>query len=241
MPLAAESQEIQWATEAAQTQEPRSRSIPENVFGGIVAKIQAQDDPAANDAGAEELYKILRRGVRYYMARQLGAEDLEDKIHDTFLAVVRAIKQGDVREPERLMGFVRTIAQRQVQRHIGKLVKKRQEAEMETVGVFVKDPSPTPEQSVIVQEKARLMKAALDEMPTRDQEILKRFYLYEQPAEQICAEMKLTETQFRLFKSRAKAKFGQLGRRLLKNGLEARLIHLPAIVIAAHAKAQKRG
>jgi DNA-directed RNA polymerase specialized sigma24 family protein len=49
----------------------------------------------------------------------------------------------------------------------------------------------------------------------RDREILTRFYLYEQPQEQICEEMNLTETQFRLLKSRAKARFGELGKRRL--------------------------
>jgi hypothetical protein len=39
--------------------------------------------------------------------------------------------------------------------------------------------------------------------------------LLEQTQEQICAEMNLTETQFRLLKSRAKARFGELGRRAL--------------------------
>ena len=49
----------------------------------------------------------------------------------------------------------------------------------------------------------------------RDREILTRFYLYEQTQEQICAEMNLSETQFRLLKSRAKARFGELGKRSL--------------------------
>jgi RNA polymerase sigma-70 factor (ECF subfamily) len=50
----------------------------------------------------------------------------------------------------------------------------------------------------------------------RDREILTRFYLDEQTQEQICGEMNLTETQFRLLKSRAKARFGELGRRKLQ-------------------------
>jgi hypothetical protein len=34
--------------------------------------------------------------------------------------------------------------------------------------------------------------------------------------EEICVEMGLTETQFRLLKSRAKARFGELGKRRLQ-------------------------
>jgi hypothetical protein len=40
------------------------------------------------------------------------------------------------------------------------------------------------------------------------------FICMKQAPEQICREMGLTETQFRLYKSRAKAKFGELGKKL---------------------------
>jgi DNA-directed RNA polymerase specialized sigma24 family protein len=44
----------------------------------------------------------------------LGPQDLDDRVHDTFLIVVQAISKGDLREPERLMGFVRTVVRRLV-------------------------------------------------------------------------------------------------------------------------------
>ena len=53
----------------------------------------------------------------------------------------------------------------------------------------------------------------LKSLPQRDREILIRFYLHEQRPEQICEDMNLSETQFRLIKSRAKARFGELGKR----------------------------
>ena len=45
--------------------------------------------------------------------------------------------------------------------------------------------------------------------------MLTRFYLEEESAEEICRNMDLSETQFRLIKSRAKARFGELGKRRL--------------------------
>ena len=48
----------------------------------------------------------------------------------------------------------------------------------------------------------------------REREILIRYYLREQSPQEICREMRLTETQFRLIKSRAKARFGELIRGL---------------------------
>ena len=65
-----------------------------------------------------------------------------------------------------------------------------------------------PEQKAIHEEKAGIMLKVLRGISARDREILTRFYLYEQTQEQICEEMNLTDTQFRLLKSRAKARFG---------------------------------
>jgi hypothetical protein len=54
----------------------------------------------------------------------------------------------------------------------------------------------------------RVLKA----VPKRDREVLVRFCLKEEDLSLIRREMELTETQFRLIKSRAKARFGELGR-----------------------------
>ena len=180
---------------------------------------------AGSDAGMEQLYKLFSRGIRFYLCRQLGPQELEDKVHDTFLIVVNAIKRGDLREPERLMGFVRTVVRRQVAAYIEDAGHtRRDQTDLET-GISVADRKQNPEQEAIIRQKADLMKSALEALSRRDREILVRFYLNEQPQEQICEEMSLTETQFRLLKSRAKAKFGEIGRKkLTSNGIFSVLV-----------------
>jgi RNA polymerase sigma-70 factor, ECF subfamily len=170
---------------------------------------------SGEDTGMEHLYKLFSRGIRYYLCRQLGPQELEDKVHDTFLIVVNAIKRGDLREPERLMGFVRTVVRRQVAAYIENAVHiRREQADLET-SVTVADRKQNPEQEAMIRQKSALMKSALESLSKRDRDILIRFYLKEQTQEQICQEMALTETQFRLLKSRAKAKFGDIGRKKL--------------------------
>jgi RNA polymerase sigma-70 factor, ECF subfamily len=149
------------------------------------------------------------------LCRQLGPQELEDKVHDTFLIVVNAIRRGDLREPERLMGFVRTVVRRQVAAYIEQAVHNRREQTDLESGVAVADRKENPEQEAMIQQKAELMKSVLGCLSQRDRDILVRFYLLEQTQEQICREMSLTETQFRLLKSRAKAKFGEIGRKKL--------------------------
>lgn len=178
---------------------------------GLVARIRSGDD-----SGMEELYRLFARGIRFYLCRQLGMQELDDKVHDTFLIVVHAIKRGDLREPERLMGFVRTVVRRQVAAHIDQVVHSRRDEMHLDLGVRVADRQRNPEQNMAYQQKGEFMREILGQLSERDREILTRFYLHEETQEEICAEMNLTETQFRLLKSRAKARFGDLGRRKLQ-------------------------
>jgi RNA polymerase sigma-70 factor, ECF subfamily len=189
----------------------------------LVDRIRAEDP-----TGMEDLYRIFSKGVRFYLCRQLGAQELEDKVHDTFVIVVQAIRRGDLREPERLMGFIRTVVRRQVAAHIDVAIQSRRE-HTGLDGPSIIDASSDPEENFIVQQKAELMEKILGGMPKRDREILTRFYLDEQPQDQICREMRLSETQFRLLKSRAKSRFGELGKKkLLRKPIQSVLLRKSA-------------
>ncbi len=187
-------------------------SFPEEYdFPEIVARIRRHDESAM-----EELYRIFAKGIRFFLCRQLGTQELDDKVHDTFLIVVQAIQRGDLREPERLMGFVRTIVRRQVAAYIDDVVRGRREEMDIELGGRVPDRRSNPEQSLAFRQKVDLMKGVLSELSEKDREILTRFYLLEQSMEEVCREMELSENQFRLLKSRAKGRFGDLGRKKLQ-------------------------
>lgn len=180
-------------------------------WANVVERIRLGEQTAI-----EELYRVFSRGIRYYLCRQLGPQDLDDRVHDCFLVVIHAIKKGDLREPERLMGFVRTIVRRQIAGFIEGMVETRRKQVDIEFGNIIPDEKLNPENSAISKERDSLAASVLKTISARDREILTRFYLEEQSQEQICQEMSLTETQFRLLKSRAKAKFGELGKRRLE-------------------------
>jgi RNA polymerase sigma-70 factor (ECF subfamily) len=170
-----------------------------------------QRDPA----GEEALYQNLAGGARLFLQRRLGTLDIDDKVHDLFLTIVDTIRRGEIREPERLMGFVRTVLYRQLNLEVSRIIKSR-----ETItGIEAADQlcgsGPTPEQHTLAHEKIALMKQVLREMSDRDFEVLTRSYIREQPTERICADMGLTPTQFQLLKSRAKARLSELMRHKL--------------------------
>jgi RNA polymerase sigma-70 factor (ECF subfamily) len=168
---------------------------------------------AADPSAMEELYAVFAKGVRYYLWRQVGPQDLDDRVHDIFLIITQSIQKGELRDPERLMGFVRTIARRQVAATIGAAVQaRRNQVDVES-RLNVSDQHPDPERRVIEKQNQELAMRVLGSLHKRDREVLVRFYLQEQTPEQICREMNLTPTQFRLIKTRAKARFTELGQR----------------------------
>ena len=188
-----------------------AEEVPPEAYAGWVALVERIR--SGESGSMEELYDLFSKGIRFYLCRQLGPQELDDKVHDTFLVVVQAIRRGELREPQRLMGFVRTVVRRQVAAHIDKVVHNRREQVELDATAHLADPRENPEQSAMFIQRADLIRRVLEELTDRDREILTRFYLREQSQDQICNEMALTETQFRLLKSRAKARFGELGKK----------------------------
>jgi RNA polymerase sigma-70 factor, ECF subfamily len=173
-------------------------------WSDLVARIRSgQTD------GMEELYRLFSRGIRFYVVRQLGPDEVDDRVHDTLLAVVEAIRRDELREPERLMGFVRAIVGKQIADHSNRAAERRT-AESVVPNELRRD---NPEEAVAFHRRTALIDQVLATLSPRDHEILTRFYVQEESRDQICKEMGLTETQFRLLKSRAKARFGALAKK----------------------------
>jgi RNA polymerase sigma factor (sigma-70 family) len=171
--------------------------------------------------GMEELYRMFSKGVRFYLCRQLGPQEIDDKVHDTFLVVVQAIRKGELREPERLMGFVRTIVRRQVAAHIDRAVAFRRDHVDAEASFRVADPHENPEDCAIFRERTVLLRRVLEELLPRDAEILTRFYLYEQSQDLICSQMGLA-TPSSVYSSRGpRPDSGNLARKSSRSGASA--------------------
>ena len=77
---------------------------------------------AGEPSAMEALYEVFVTGIRLHLWRHLGAQDSNDALHDLFIVVIEQIRNGDVRDPERLMGYVMTI----VRRHVAGTIEHRQ-------------------------------------------------------------------------------------------------------------------
>jgi RNA polymerase sigma factor (sigma-70 family) len=186
-------------------------SPAEPAWRDLVRRLR-DDDPSA----MEDLYQVFSRRIRYLLWRHVGAQEMHDRLHDIFLIVTEAIRSGELREPERLMGYVRTVVRRQIAGHLHMRREQRMKWCSLELGPVMADRRPGPELGIIHRQHRELAGRIMLGMREREREVLVRFYVEEQPADQICHDMELSETQFRLLKSRAKARLTQLCRRSLR-------------------------
>ena len=165
----------------------------------LVQKVRRGDSQ-----GAVGLYAVLAGPVRARLSRVVSSEEIEDRLHEVMVIVLEAIRRGELQDPDRLPGFVRTVTRRRIVAHIRSQVFRRQWLVDGVEMVASHDESP--EDRALRQERIDRLARILRCLNKLDREILERFYLREESAQQICTEMRLTETQFRLFKSRAIAR-----------------------------------
>ena len=159
--------------------------------------------------------EVFQKEVRAAVVNQL-ASDIDDHVHDMFLATVQEVQAGKLREPDHLIGFIHAIMHHQ----ICVAIKKRVECRSKISVTYAELPwkGRTPEQVILNNDKSAGFWAVFNKLNNRDREILIRFYINEESSHQIMGAMHLTETTFRLLKSRAKARFGEMGKRLFRIG-----------------------
>lgn len=157
--------------------------------------------------GLDQLYGVFRT-LSASLRRYIRFEEFDDRFHDVFVVVIEAIRDGKLREPGALPGFIHGVARISSCATIGLRARERRlmpsVRQIDSLRVAA-----TPEDHFEHLERVAFVRGLLASASARDREILTRFYLYEQTRQQICDEMDLTETQFRLAKSRAKARVGR--------------------------------
>ncbi len=181
---------------------------PDAMFPPAQAYVNLHRRIEQNDRQAlEELYHLIAPGLRCYLLRRLRSQYSDDHLQEVLLMVFEVVQRGELRDPAALPAFMRTIARHYVARLIGDVIRRRQRlSDLEAMLVEPADPKSNFEQLAIQKEHLRLVRQALMRLSERDRQVLLRFYLRGEKAESIMTGMALTETQFRLCKSRAKAK-----------------------------------
>jgi RNA polymerase sigma-70 factor (ECF subfamily) len=166
----------------------------------------------AGDQQAEaELIERYKRVVMSIIRREVGDTAVaEDLYQETFCIVIEKIRRGDVRETERLPGFVCGVARYRVIKHFQGLARRKSLTETEETVQLPYSTSNQLEQ-LLRKENADIVRQVLKEMPNeRDIQVLFRYYLAEDDKEKICADLGLTSLHFNRVLHRARERYREL-------------------------------
>ncbi|MGA9768033.1 MAG: sigma-70 family RNA polymerase sigma factor [Blastocatellia bacterium] len=166
---------------------------------------------AGAESAGEELVQRYKVAVSIIIARIVQSHSSRDDIfQETFKKTLEKIRRGDVREPERLSGFICAIARNLAIEHVR---NPRQPTKQSDVAVTMQlsDSAPDQFEQLWRKEKAEMVRQVLKELKIkRDRELLFRYYIAEEDKDQICAELALTREQFNGVIFRALKRFKEL-------------------------------
>lgn len=163
-------------------------------WAGVIANV--------HNGGIDQLHKFFYSGLLCYYSRRGYTQDAPDLAMNAVMATARSIRRGEIKDPNRLPGYVRSVAIRCLAATIESSVRARtRECEM-TPNIACN--GRTPEELVIEEQRAKIVTKVLSAIPRHEREVLTRFYIDGQTKEEICEQLRLTEDQFRNMKSRAK-------------------------------------
>lgn len=172
----------------------------------------------AGERGAEEeLVERYSRGVSFVI-RQLVPDPnaVEDIYQETFRLVLEKIRMGAVREPERLSGFIASIARNLVIEQFRRVSRRRAREEPEA-DQPIASPEPSQLDSLLREEKNSLVRRVLASLASdRDRKILYRFYLADDDKDEICAELGVSSLQFNQILCRARERYKKLFEEMMK-------------------------
>jgi RNA polymerase sigma factor (sigma-70 family) len=178
-------------------------------WAGVISEIRN-----GNELSAGPLYAAVSNCAKAQLYHSVDSQMVEDYVQEILLIVQAALRGGELRDPHCLMGFVRTVTRRQVADHIRwSISRRRTTTQLDATFGGAAPARESPEARLCDKERTATLRRVLGLIRPRDREILERFYCEEQIPEQICHDMKITATQFRLYKSRALARCYALSQR----------------------------
>lgn len=186
---------------------PLTQAAADPFPGDLVRRIQAGDLRAEEELVAhygEGLLFLLRRWTR----DSVTADDL---YQETFRLALEKIRHGEVRDPERLQGFLRSLAKNLSIHHYRRgAVREVREEAIEAVAER-SDSEDGQLSRLLREEKAALVRQLLAELASdRDRQVLFRFYLQEEDRESIRADLGLSGPDFNLVLFRARRRYRDL-------------------------------
>jgi RNA polymerase sigma-70 factor (ECF subfamily) len=165
-------------------------------------------EPAAEAELVDRFSRALSFLLRRLTRDEAAAEDL---YQETFRLVIEKVRKGELREPERLPGFVSSMARNLFlgsARRGGRRQKWQGDSD---AAETAPDPAPGQLAKLLAKERAAAVRGVLGELKNdRDREILSRYYISGEDKEDICRGLGLSDLHFNRVLFRARQRYREL-------------------------------
>lgn len=167
---------------------------------------------ASGDSSAEgEFVELNYRWLLFIVRRKFNhSNNHEDIVQDTFMLVITKLKQGSVKKPEAILGFLRTAAIQIGYDYLRKDKKFTSDIDPDLMDTF-KDQTEEILSSLIWNDKLNYVKKMIDGLKIqRDKDILIKFYIKDQDKKTICEDLDLSPAHFDRVIFRAKERLKKI-------------------------------
>lgn len=146
---------------------------------------------------------LLRIKLRTRLrSRQL----IEDVRQETFLRVLQTLKkENGLQKPERLGAFVNSVCNNVMLESFR--AEGRHTATSDDAPEIIDDGADDPIFTLITAEREQLVSKVLDEMSSKDRDLIKKVFFEERDKDSICKELGINQEYLRVLIHRAKARF----------------------------------
>jgi RNA polymerase sigma-70 factor, ECF subfamily len=139
-----------------------------------------------------------------------GRPEAEDLFQETFRLALEKLRQGELREPAKLPGYLAQIARSLAIEHYRKAARRKTDADSDAVLAAV-SPVAGALSELMDRENAALVRQAIQDLANdRDRQILLRFYIAEEDKDRIATDYGLTSLQFNRVLHRARQRYREL-------------------------------
>jgi RNA polymerase sigma factor (sigma-70 family) len=186
--------------------QPMRQSVTTLPDSELVSNVE-QGDKLAEGA----LYEKYSSRVYFLALGELHSrEDAEDVRAETFLRVLQALRQGQLRKPDSLPSYIVGIALNVIREFT-----RKKSATEPLDGRDLEAAGERSAESVFLDQETRLAVADVAKrLKPRDREFLRMFYYEELPREEIARVLGVSEERVRLIKSRALKRFREVYEKL---------------------------
>jgi len=164
-------------------------------------------------AAEDELIRHFSRGISFLLRRVARDPALAEDLHqETFRLAIEKIRRGEIREPEKLPGFLTSLARNLATEDARRDTRRDQWHDRDSERAEqAPDPEPGQLSALLRKERATVVRQVIGELEQdRDRQLLFRYYIAEEEKEQICRDLALDQVHFNRVLFRARQRYKDL-------------------------------